>query len=474
MESWQFNVSLYWQTFRSIKNSRVEEELFYSAEHLPDNFDSGSSVVAADYDRDGDLDLFVSGRIIPGKYPLTPNSRLLQNDGGKFTNVPQSVAPLQDIGLVTSAVWSDVDNDGWIDLLVAQEWGPIKYFRNDEGKLIDQTYLSGLSEILGWWNGITAIDVDNDGDMDYAATNFGLNTKYHASFEHPTLLYYGDFNSNGQQNIVEAEFEDETLFPVRGLSCSSNAIPHLTSKFDSYTSFARADLSEIYEPTCLKESKRCEANTLESGVFINDGGKFKFKPFPRLAQVAPGFGLVAGDFDGDDYADLYAVQNFYGPQVETGRMAGGVSVMLKGNGDGTFETMPPRDSGLYVGGDAKSLTTADLNADGRLDLVAGINNDNLKAFEQSDRSQKQLMIRLHGKDGNTFAAGARINVKFDNGTSRSVEAAAGDGYLSQSAPLINIGMPDGIKVVDIEVRWPDGTSKKLSDIDVSKVVKIQQ
>ena len=148
--------------------------------------------------------------------------------------------------------------------------------------------------------------------------------------------------------------------------------------------------------------------------------------------------------------------------------------MLKGNGDGTFETMPPRDSGLYVGGDAKSLTTADLNADGRLDLVAGINNDNLKAFEQSDRSQKQLMIRLHGKDGNTFAAGARINVKFDNGTSRSVEAAAGDGYLSQSAPLINIGMPDGIKVVDIEVRWPDGTSKKLSDIDVSKVVKIQQ
>ena len=120
-----------------------------------------------------------------------------------------------------------MDNDGWVDLLVAQEWGPIKYYRNDQGKLADQTSEAGLSSVMGWWNGITAIDVDNDGDMDYAATNFGLNTKYHASVKHPTLLYYGDFRSDGNLNIIEAEFEGETLFPVRGLSCSSNAIPQL-------------------------------------------------------------------------------------------------------------------------------------------------------------------------------------------------------------------------------------------------------
>ena len=324
---------------------------------LPDNFDSGSSVVAADYDRDGDLDIFVGGRIIPGRYPLAAGSQLLQNDAGKFSDVTGDTKGLEDIGLVTGAVWSDVDNDGWVDLLVAQEWGPIKYYRNDQGKLADQTSEAGLSSVMGWWNGITAIDVDNDGDMDYAATNFGLNTKYHASVKHPTLLYYGDFRSDGNLNIIEAEFEGETLFPVRGLSCSSNAIPQLRDKFDTYTKFALADLTDIYQPQCLNEAKRCEANTLESGVFINDGGKFTFKPFPRLAQVAPGFGLVAGDFDGDSISDLYTVQNFYGPQAETGRMAGGVSALLKGKGDGTFAVVPPHESGLYVGGDAKSLTT---------------------------------------------------------------------------------------------------------------------
>ena len=443
-------------------------------EFLPDNFDSGSSVVAADYDRDGDLDLFVGGRIIPGEYPLTPNSRLLQNDEGKFINDAQNEEAITEIGLVTSAVWSDVDDDGWIDLLVAQEWGPIKYFRNNEGKLVDQTSEAGLSEVLGWWNGITAIDVDNDGDMDFAATNFGLNTKYHASVEKPTLLYYGKFESKGRPNIVEAEFEDETLFPVRGRSCSSRAMPHLVKKFDSYTSFALADLTEIYEPKCLDDSKRCEANTLESGVFINDGGKFTFQPFPRLAQVAPGFGIVAGDFDGDSYADLYAVQNFYGPQAETGRMAGGVSVLLKGNGDGTFSAMPPRQSGLYIDGDAKSLTTVDLNGDGQIDVVSGVNDDFLAAFEQSPCTEKNLSIQLQGKNGNTLAAGARIIVKFDNGTTRSVELASGSGYLSQSTSLVNIAMPGDIKVDDIEVRWPDGTSKKSKAVDINKKIEIHQ
>jgi hypothetical protein len=399
---------------------------------------------------------------------------LLRNDDGEFINAPQNEAALEGIGMVTGAVWSDVDNDGWIDLLVAQEWGPIKYFRNDEGKLVDKTADAGLSEVLGWWNGITAVDVDNDGDMDYAVTNFGLNTKYHASAEKPTLLYYGDFESKGRPNIIEAEFEDETLYPVRGLSCSSRAMPHLGDKFNTYTSFALADLTDIYEPKCLKESKRCEANTLESGVFINDGGEFTFKPFPRLAQVAPGFGIVASDFDGDSYADLYAVQNFYSPQAETGRMAGGVSVLLQGNGDGTFAAMPPRESGLYVGGDAKSLATVDFNGDGLLDFVAGVNDDSLMAFEQRSRKQKNLRIQLRGKKGNTLAAGARVDVNFRDGSRRTVEVSSGSGYLSQSAPLVNVATPSGIQVVDVDVQWPDGTSKKLDAVDIFKKVEIQQ
>ena len=168
------------------------------------------------------------------------------------------------------------------------------------------------------------------------------------------------------------------------------------------------------------------------------------------------------------------MQNFYSPQAETGRMAGGVSVMLKGRGDGTFEAMAPRESGLYVGGDAKSLTTVDLNGDGQLDLVAGVNDDFLIAFEQSRPAQNNLSIRLRGKDGNTLAAGSRINVKFNDGSSRCVEITAGGGYLSQSAPLVNMGIPDGVKVVDLEVRWPDGTSQKSDPVEAGKNIVIQQ
>ena len=315
---------------------------------LPDVRDSGSVAAAADYDRDGDVDLFVGGRIIPGKYPLSPHSRLLRNDGGRFTDATAELAPaLHETGLVTAAVWSDADADGWVDLLVTHEWGPVKLFHNHQGRLVDKTSEAGLANLLGWWNGIAAADVDNDGDMDYAVTNFGLNTKYHASPDKPTLLYYGDFEGQGRMRIVEAEFEDETLFPVRGKSCSTNAMPHLAGKFTTYTDFALADLAKIYTPECLGDAHRFEANTLESGVLINDGqGRFTFRPLPRLAQIAPGFGIVLTEVDGDGNVDLYMVQNFYGPQAETGRMAGGVSLLLRGRGDGTFVAVPPRESGL--------------------------------------------------------------------------------------------------------------------------------
>ena len=155
-------------------------------------------------------------------------------------------------------------------------------------------------------------------------------------------------------------------------------------------------------------------------------------------------------------------------------MAGGVSVLLKGNGDGTFVATPPRESGLYIGGDAKSLTTVDLNGDGQLDFVAGVNDDHLAAFEQSPGTKKNLSIQLQGKNGNTLAAGARINVKFDDGTNRSVEVTSGSGYLSQSSSLINIAVPSGIKGAAIEVRWPDGKTKKHNAANFDSTVKIRQ
>jgi len=433
---------------------------------LPDLRDSGSSVVAADFDRDGDLDLFVGSRVIPGDYPTSPKSRLLENRDGQFIDVTQEVAtPLLTAGLVTGAVWSDVDDDGWIDLMLTTEWGPVRLLRNEEGNLVEQTDEAGLAEWTGWWNGIAARDLDGDGDLDYVATNFGLNTKYHATSEKPALLYYGDFDGTGVQQLVEAEYEDSTLFPVRGKSCSTRAMPHLAGKFDTYHKFALATIVDIYTPKCLSESEKFSATTLESGAFINDGtGKFTFRPLPRLAQIAPSFGLVLTEVNGDGHPDLYLAQNFFTAQSETGRMDGGMSLLLLGKGDGTFQPVAPGESGLLVTGDATAVAECDLRGDNKGDLLVAVNDDHLLAFEKrseepaTDVNEGRIMrVGLEGSAGNLHAVGARVTVRLAGGISQTAEVSAGHGYLSQSTPVLSFALPAESKVDQIEVRWPDGS-----------------
>ena len=426
---------------------------------LPTMLDSGSSVTAADFDRDGDLDLFVGGRMIPGEYPLTPNSYLLQNDGGTFTDVTDQLAPgLKATGLVTSAVWSDADGDGWLDLLITHEWGPVKLWRNDGGTLADRTHPAGLLDRVGWYNGIAARDIDHDGDIDYVVTNFGLNTKYHASEEHPSLLYYGDFDGSGIPHLVEAEFEDETLFPKRGKSCSTNAMPHLGELLPTFDKFANATLEEIYTPETINEAKRYAATSLESGVLINDGrANFTFQPLPRLAQISPGFGVVMTEVDGDGHADLYIAQNFYTAQRETGHMDGGVSQLLLGRGDGTFEPVWPDRSGLMVPGDGMGLTATDLNDDGWPDFVVGVNNEPIKMFiNRGHESNRTFALSLDGRNGNTTAVGARVTVELDDGTTQTAEIHAGSSYLSQSSGQLVFGLGARGHVASLTVHWPDG------------------
>jgi enediyne biosynthesis protein E4 len=427
-------------------------------ETLPDFRDSSSSVSACDFDRDGDLDLFVGSRSIPGKYPDSPISHLLRNNGGKFDDVADEVAPgLSTTGMVTGALWSDADFDGWIDLLVIYEWGPVRFWKNVEGKLTDATAQAGLSNLTGWWNGIAGGDIDNDGDIDYAVTNFGLNTKYHASQEAPALLYNGDFAGDGTKQLIEAEYAEDVLYPVRGKSCSTRAMPHLAERFKTFQEFAMAPLEKIYEQSRLDAARRFAITTLESGMLINEGSAtFRFQAFPRIAQISPGFGVVLEDINADGNLDVYFVQNFWTPQIETGRMDSGLSQLLLGDGSGELKPVPPEESGLIVPRDAKSLVVTDFNADGRVDFIVGNNNYYAQAFQNRITGGKVTMIDLSEIVDLKQIPGARVTARFASGRQSVREVYAGSGYLSQSTAKLFFGHADDDLMKEFTVRWSNG------------------
>ena len=427
---------------------------------------SGSAAAAADFDRDGDLDLFVGGRLRRGEYPTSPKSTLLRNDTAedkivKFSDVTQDVsAALGNCGMVTSALWSDADGDGWIDLILSIEWGPVKIFLNKKGKLVESTRQSGLSTYKGWWNGLAARDLDGDGDMDYVATNFGLNTKYHPSKKKPAQIYYGKFGDAKKPSIVEAKVSEDCILPVRGKSCSQNAMPFVAEKFRTYHSFASATLTDIYSQSSLQQAQSFEVNYLESALLINDGkAHFEVRPLPELSQIAPGFGVVATEVNGDGFADIYLVQNFYHPQRETGKMGGGMSVLLLGDGSGSFSEVWPNNSGLLVPEDARGLSSCDWNDDGWVDFAIGVNDGKMKLFENNAKIRdelRSLKLRLSYADGNPTGIGSKVSVLMDDGMVQSGEVSAGGSYLSQSSADLFFGLGVDKMVKSINVRWPDG------------------
>ena len=432
---------------------------------LPDLRFSASVAAAADYDRDGDVDVFIGARVVPGQYPESSSSVLLRNQGGRFV-----IANELTVGLVTSALWSDVDNDGWLDLLITREWDTVALLKNRQGTLTETQDASGS----GWWNGITSGDLDRDGDIDYVVTNAGLNTKYTASKSKPVRLYYGDMDGSGRKQIVEAKVNQDNLFPVRGKSCSQGAMPIIKKRFPTFESFATATLAEIYTPQRLEQAQVFETTELRSGALINDGkGSFTFRPLPRVAQIAPSFGCVLTEVDGDGCLDLYLAQNFHGPQPETGRMDGGVSQLLLGNGDGTFRLVAPKVSGLMVPGDATSLTSVDLNRDAWVDFIVATNDGPVFTFLQPGTSKNQpLALRFLGSKGNPQAIGARISLTLTDGTSQTVEVSAGGGYLSQHSAMLFFGLPAGISAKQLAIRWPDGEQTVL-DLSKSRGRRLQ-
>jgi hypothetical protein len=449
--------------YRNVTDPQTKQIAFeYVPDLLPADRDSGGPVSAADFDRDGDVDLFVGGRVLPHEYPQSPVSRLLRNDGGTFVDVTADcAAELARAGMVTSSTWSDVNNDGWIDLLLTLEYGPIKVYHNVSGKLVDQTVAAGTSELHGWWNSIAGRDVDHDGDMDFAVGNLGLNTKYHPSPQKPQYIFYGDFDQSGHPQIVEAKPGDQGLLPVRGRSCSSNAMPFLKTKFKTYHDFASASLSEIYTDECLEKSVRLEAHVASSGILLNDGqGRFTFQEFPRQAQVAPIFGLRFVDVNDDPHPDLFVAHNFFSPQRETGRMNAGIGCVLVGDGTGRFRCVDASDSGIVIPRDAKSVVAMDLDRDQVLDFVVGVNDGPIQTL--LGRSvPKTLTIPLVSSDATQTAIGARTTVRRKSGRVETFESYCGAGYLSQSSSQIELRCDDDDPPVMIQVRWSNGTTSEL-------------
>ncbi|MBK8479117.1 MAG: VCBS repeat-containing protein [Opitutaceae bacterium] len=440
---------------------------------------SVGALAAADFNHDGRLDMFVGARLQPGRYPLPPRSSLLANRGGRFEDVTDSVAPaLREAGLVTSALWSDVDGDGWADLLVSTEWGGVRYFHNNSGtEFEDRSAAAGFSAAgTGWWSALATADFNGDGRPDYAAGNTGLNSPYTASESEPALLYYGDFGGSGAPVLVEGEWDQGKLYPKRTRKDLGQAIPAVLKRFANNDDYARATLTEVLGEARLSAARRFTATELSSGVFLSQpDGTYRFSRLPRLAQIAAVQGLVAGDFDGDGLADLYAVQNSHAPLAAIGRFDGGLSQLLCGDGHGAFTTIEPVASGLIVPGDAKALIVTDLDTDGWPDFVATSNDAATVAFRNQGVAGRQMVrLSLRGTAGNPTAIGARVTLVLADATTQTAEIAAGGGYWSQSSAALHFGFPNNNPPREVRIVWPDGSHTRHSYTGEPRTLTLRQ
>ena len=341
---------------------------------------SGSVVKAADYDSDGDIDLFVGGRHNPHKYPMPTSSMLLINENGQLRNSTLKLAAqLVNVGLITDAVWTDYDNDNDLDLMVVGEWMPITIFENNNGTLTKME-VESLAKTAGWWFSIEQADFDGDGDMDLIAGNLGLNYKYKTTPEEPFDIYFSDFDANGDGDIVLGYYNNDKHFPLRGFSCSSQQIPALKDKIVKYDVFASLELKDVYGEADLKSALHYEADTFAS-VYIENrgGGNFKIVDLPNLAQLSNINDMVVNDYNQDGILDVLAVGNLYVSEIETPRNDAGTGLLLLGDGHGDFDVRRGATIGFYAAKDAKKII--EVSEGQQRNILVGNNNDILQCFK---------------------------------------------------------------------------------------------
>ncbi len=419
------------------------------------------ALAAVDLDGDGDLDLFVGGTALPGRYPESSPARILRGRGDPLQLDAENTRVVAGVGLVNGATWSDLDADGWPELILACEWGPIRVFRNHGGHLTEATEALGFSPSTGWWKGVTTGDLDGDGRLDIIASNWGLNSPYRASTAAPLRLYFGDLGDRGVMDLIETEEDpvSRTFVPRRMLEALAGSMPFLREQFPTVRAFSEASVEQVLG-TRRDRARLLTATTLATTVFLNRGDRFVRAPdLPAEAQWSPASGVAVADLDGDGREDVFLAQNFFPTQPEVSRFDAGRSLWLRGDGAGGFVAVSAAVSGLVVDGEQRGVAAGDFDRDGRVDLVVTQNGAETKLF-RNQLARPGLRVRLRGPVGNPDGVGAVVRLKSGGkwGPARAVQG--GSGYWSSSSTVLVLAAPQAPE--EIQVRWPGGRQTTVS------------
>jgi hypothetical protein len=429
-------------------------------------------LAAADVDADGagegTLEVFVGGRSVAGRYPEPADSLLLQSREGRLA-VRQRFAGL---GMVSGAVFTDVDGDGDPDLALAMEWGPVRLLENRKGEFVDATQAWGLGGLTGWWNGVAVGDFDGDGRLDLVASNWGLNSKYHASAEEPRVVYFGNFEGASTEGVdlvetwVDRRAGREWI--EREYPTFARVFPWFRERMTTYAAFASAGLTEVFEKR-LEGAGHLTVTTLASMVFLNRGGKFEAHALPSEAQWAPAFGVCVGDADGDGRDDVFLAQNFFATQPMSGRVDAGRGLWLRGDGAGGFE--PLKDSGVTVYGEQRGAALADFDQDGRLDLVV-TQNSAATALYRNVRARPGVRVVVRGEGANPDGFGTWVRAVAGGKMGPLKEIHNGSGYWSCDSPETVLTSPEGTRIEKIWVRFPGKAPREVPVPENATVVTL--
>ncbi|MBD2751975.1 VCBS repeat-containing protein [Spirosoma validum] len=361
---------------------------------LPRSLVNNSCVIATDFDRDGDQDLFVGGRMVSGQYGQNPDQLLLVNDGkGNFKKATKELMPFsKEIGMVTDAVWADVDKDSYLDLVLVGDWMPVTILKNKQGKGFERVETEALANTGGWWNTIHAADLDKDGDLDFVLGNLGLNSRMIASANGPAHLYGNDFDRNGSYEQIITCYRAGTDGQPRECVMVQKPdlqkrIPSIKTKYIKHTDYAKASFEDIFSAQQREGMTVKTVQTAETSIAINDGkGNFTMAALPVQAQTSPIHAILTGDYNGDGKTDILLTGNFFDVLTELGRYDANYGLLLLGDGKMRFTGTKPEQTGFFVRGQVRRMLPVQ-GANGSQFIVLAKNNDHAQIFAVSKGSK---------------------------------------------------------------------------------------